>query len=187
MRFSRVGSADQEVVRVAPPQRLGRATHPATQSPERLSPGPRLSRRRRTRSNPTARPLRSYRFPLLPPLPNAARSPSLPPGSLFSFDRRWSIFLRPLSCFCFATRTPISGGRNPSTPGSSGSASCVATSREGVRGAGSGGSLYSPLRGSGMPSLPALPPRLIVVAADHASGISVWAGRRRGSTWRPVP
>jgi hypothetical protein len=23
--------------------------------------------------------------------------------------------LRPLSCFCFATRTPISGGQNPST------------------------------------------------------------------------
>ena len=42
-------------------------------------------------------------FPLLPPLPDAARSPRLPPGSLFSFDRRWSIFLRPLSCFCFAT------------------------------------------------------------------------------------
>src|SRR6266540_534994 len=129
----------------------------------------------------------SYRFPLPPPLPNPARMPRLPPCSLFSFDRRWSIFLRPLSCFCFATRTPISGGRNPSTLGSSGSASCVATSREGVRGAGSGGSLYSPLRGSGMPSLPALPPRLIVVAADHASGISVWAGRRRGSTWQPVP
>jgi hypothetical protein len=54
----------------------------------------------------TVRPLRSYRFPLLPPLPTAARSPRLPPGSLFSFDRRWSIFLRPLSCFCFATRTP---------------------------------------------------------------------------------
>jgi hypothetical protein len=43
-------------------------------------------------------------FPLLPPLPNAARLSCLPPGcSLFSFDRRWSIFLRPLSCFCFAT------------------------------------------------------------------------------------
>jgi hypothetical protein len=52
----------------------------------------------------TARPLRSYRFPLLPPLPDVARSPRL--GSLFSFDRRWSFFLRPLSCFCFATRTP---------------------------------------------------------------------------------
>ncbi len=52
----------------------------------------------------------SYRFPLPPPLPNPARMPRLPPCSLFSFDRRWSIFLRPLSCFCFATRTPISGG-----------------------------------------------------------------------------
>jgi len=57
-------------------------------------------------------------FPLLPPLPNAARSPRLPPGSLFSFDRRWSIFLRPLSCFCFATETPVSGGQNLSTLGS---------------------------------------------------------------------
>ena len=54
----------------------------------------------------TARPLRSYRFPLLLPLPDVARSLRLPPDSLFSFDRRWSIFLRPLSCFCFATRTP---------------------------------------------------------------------------------
>jgi hypothetical protein len=63
----------------------------------------------------TARPLRSYRFPLLLPLPDVARSPRLPPDSLFSFDHRWSIFLRPLSCFCFATRTPNSGGRNPST------------------------------------------------------------------------
>ena len=67
---------------------------------------------------PHSRPPRSYRFPLLPPLLNAARSPSLPPGSLFSFDRRWSIFLRPLSCFCFATRTPTSGEPNLSTLGS---------------------------------------------------------------------
>ena len=56
-----------------------------------------------------------YRFPVLLPLPDVARSPRLPPDSLFSFDRRWSIFLRPLSCFCFATRTPNSGGQNPST------------------------------------------------------------------------
>ncbi len=95
---------------------------------ERLPSVPRLSRRRRTSSNPTARPLRSYRFPLLPPLLNAARSPSLPPGSLFSFDRRWSNFLRPLSCFCFATRTPTSGGQNPSTLGSWGPRGSVAGS-----------------------------------------------------------
>ncbi len=30
----------------------------------------------------------AYRFPLPPPLPNAARTPRLPPGSLFSLDRR---------------------------------------------------------------------------------------------------
>jgi hypothetical protein len=58
------------------------------------------------------RPQSSYRFPLPPPMPNPARMPRLSPASLFSFDRRWSIFLRPLSCFCFATRTPISGGQN---------------------------------------------------------------------------
>ena len=66
----------------------------------------------------TARPLRSYRFPLLRPLPTAERSPRLSPGSPFSFDRRSSIFLRPLSCFCFATRTPYLRRSELSTLGS---------------------------------------------------------------------
>jgi hypothetical protein len=81
--------------------------------------GSRAARPPWTSSNSDRKTASSYRLPLLPPFPIAARSPRLPPGSLFSFDRRWSIFLRPLSCFCFATRTPISGGQNLSTLGSS--------------------------------------------------------------------
>jgi hypothetical protein len=87
--------------------------------PRVRTPGP--SQRRKAdaalQGAPTARPLRSYPFPLPRPLPNAAWTPRLPPGSVFSFDRRWSIFLRPLSCFCFATRTPICGGQNLSIRG----------------------------------------------------------------------
>jgi len=56
-------------------------------------------------------PVRGYRFSLPLPLSDAARPPRLAAGSLFSFDRRWSSFLRPLSCFCFATGDPFSGGR----------------------------------------------------------------------------